>query len=310
MNKKKILIKTPLMEVYLRNERNEKVSYIDLPVDSSQYSLEEDIKKGGIQFAELLELTRKKKLARVISMSADSLEMGLMAVSYLAMHLIKNRKEEEEGMYFDCGVPEQQWVETYRKIPVIYMEEILSYMRNRDFPYERHGVLMAQAQTRNTYQPYWKNCRNEAVCIVVRRTEIDSDSLQYMNLFSQNRNVFVLFLEGSSFEGDIMEELPFGSMDVKHFQALRNNYILSNAADAINVSMGSNDGQLYYRNILKQNFIRRDIKVGKGFSYARVVNLAIFTNKEKVCEMIDKIVDIKSIYGERKWLLSDIEQLL
>ena len=290
MRKKKILIKTPLMEVYLRNERNEKVSYIDIPVDSSQYSLEEDIKKGGIQFVELLELTKKKKLARVISMTADSLEMGLMAVSYLAMHLIKNRSEEEEGMYFDCEFPEQQWIETYRKIPVIYMDEILSYMRNRDFPYERHGVLMAQAQTRNSYQPYWKQCRNEAVCIVVRRTEIDSDSLQYMNLFSQNRNVFVLFLEGSSFEGDMMEELPFGNMDVKHFQALRNNYILSNAADAVNVSMGANDGQLYYRNILKQNFIQRNIKVCKGFSYARVVNLAIFTNKDNICEMIDKII--------------------
>lgn len=290
MSKKKILIKTPLKENYLKNKSNEKVSYIELPDNPKEYSLEKDIKSGGIQFNSLLELTKKKKIARVIALSADSLEMGLMAASYLSMYLTKNRDEYEEGIFVDFDDGEEQWIETYKRIPVISIAEIMAYMRNRELPFESEGYLMARSQPRNVHQPYWRFCTNEAVCIVVRRAAVDSDSLKYIDFFSKNKNVFVIFLEENGFDSTEMEELPFGYMDRKHFQAARNSFILSNAADAAEVSLGNGDGQLYYRNILKENFVQRNIKVSKGFSYERVVNLAIFTNKDNICEMIDKIV--------------------
>lgn len=46
--KRKILVKPPLKETYINNANNEKVSYINLPEEYKEYSLEEDIKQGGI----------------------------------------------------------------------------------------------------------------------------------------------------------------------------------------------------------------------------------------------------------------------
>lgn len=307
MNKKKTLIKAPLREEYLKNVVNEKVSYIELPLDFEEYSLEEDIKKGGVQYSKLTELTKKKKISRVISLSADSEEMGLMAVAYLAMNLVKRRGGYDAELFFDNDSIGQHWIESEIKIPVININELIYYMRNKDNSFESHGFLIAQSQAKPIHRPYWCSCIREAVCIVVRRASIDSTSLNYINLFAKNKNVFVLFLEGKVLEEEMMDELPFGCMDTKHFQALRNNFVLSNASDAVEVSLGDCDGQLYYRNVVKQNLNQRGIKVGKGFSYVRVVHLATSINKEGVCGMIDKIINyaIKDVESEKMSVLGN-----
>ena len=57
--KRKILVKPPLKETYINNVNNEKVSYINLPEEYKEYSLEEDIKQGGIHLKNLFGLTGK-----------------------------------------------------------------------------------------------------------------------------------------------------------------------------------------------------------------------------------------------------------
>lgn len=298
-DKKKILVKAPVKIRYLKNAVSEKVTYLELPSDLEQYSLEEDMKKGGVQFKEIEELTRKKKLSRVISLSADSIEMGLMAVTYLAMHLLKRELcegtsfEVWDDLPFDSEFEEEdeKWTESKMRIPVIYISEISRFLRKDEIPFDSGGFLMAQAQEKNSHQPYWRFCTHEPVCIMVQRESVDSDCVDSINLFAKNSNVFVLFLENKDENDRFMDELPFGLIDAEHFRALRNNFILSLASDAAEVSFGKNDRNLYYRNVLRQNIRQRDIKVKRGFSYERVVNLAGSVDKTSICEMLDKIIN-------------------
>ncbi len=291
MGKKKSLVKAPIKEKYLVNGNiSERVLYIELPEDYLEYSIDGAIKNGGFQFEEVKDLTQKKRISRVISVTVDSMEMGFMAVSYLAMNLAKRQGGYEESLPFDCNSDSNEWTESDRKIPVISISELMAYMRNDEAPFENAGFLMARSQMRAKHKPYWCSCTQNAVCIVVKRASIDPEGMNYMNMFAKNKNVYVLFLEKNEMSIEMMDGLPFGSMDVQHFKALRNNFILSNAADAVDVSLGENDGDIYYRYILKQNLLQRGLRVSKGFSYARVVNLAISINKNSVCEMIDKII--------------------
>lgn len=291
-DKNKILVKAPLKIEYLKNAVSEKVTYLDLPSDFEEYSLKEDIKKGGVQFGELKLLTQKKRISRVVSVAADSSEMGLMAVTYLAIHLLNQRK------YGECELPfgfenesDEKWYESEMKIPVIAISDITDFLRKGSLPFENNGFMMAQAQARSNHRPYWRSCSREPVCIVINKDNAGSECMDIINLFARNKNVFVLFIENDDTDIEMMDELPFGGMDTAHFRALQNNFTLSHAADAVNVSFGKSDGRMYYKNVLKQNIIQRGIKVKRGFSYERVVNLANSVDKKSVCEMLDKIIN-------------------
>ncbi len=309
--KKKILVKAPVKTVYLKNEVSEKVTYLELPYRFDTYSPETDVKNGGVQFREIVELTHKKRISRVVALSADSQEMGLMAVAYLAMHLLVRRRDAgnvlfDDGLLLD-GEPvvseempfdmvydieeASKWEESEMRIPVIHYYEITKFLENSTNASENGGFLMAQVRNKAKHPPYWQSCRREHVCVVVHRESLDRDCLDALSLFAKNRNVFVLFLEDGSQDYYEMSEIPFCCMDRTHFIALRNNFILSYTADAVEVSFGKNDSLLYYQNVLKQNIRQRGIKVKRGFSYERVVNLASSVDKSSVCEMLDKIIN-------------------
>ena len=287
--KRKILVKPPLKETYINNANNEKVSYINLPEEYKEYSLEEDIKQGGIHLKNLFGLTGKKNISRVISITADSVEMGLMSVAYLAMNIAERRGGYEEQLSF-LSDDDKAWIESDRKIPVITINDLISYMRNDALPFEDHGYLVAQAHQREKRKPYWSQCLYYSVCIIVDRVSADSTCLNYINMFFRNKNVYVVFIDKKPFDVEMEGEFPYGFMDSEHFMALRNNFILANASDVVNVSFDKNESLQYYKNIFKQNLSQRNIKVKKGFSYERVVNLARSINKDAVCDMIDKIV--------------------
>ena len=100
----------------------------------------------------------------------------------------------------------------------------------------------------------------------------------------------MIFIDKKPYDEEFDGEIPFGCMDSEHFMALRNNFILVNASDAVEVSFAKNSEQQYYKNIFKQNLSIRNIKVKKGFSYDRIVNLAKSINKDSMCDMIDRII--------------------
>ena len=65
--KNNILVKPPVKEIFLNNKDNEKISYINLPEEYQEYSLEDDVKQGGVHYKNLLELTRKKNISSIKS---------------------------------------------------------------------------------------------------------------------------------------------------------------------------------------------------------------------------------------------------
>lgn len=48
---------------------------------------------------EIQEILKKTKVSRVVAVSADSKEMGLMAVTYLSMHLLSKSKKGLEPTF-------------------------------------------------------------------------------------------------------------------------------------------------------------------------------------------------------------------
>lgn len=287
----KIVVKPELKTVFLKNQINEKVTYLEIPTDFCSYSIQKDMENGAVQFSETKALMEKQRLSKVIAISADSMEMGLMAVTYLAMHL-QDVRGMEGDLPFDVDFDESahSWYESSERIPVLSIAEIARDLRNDALPFESGGFLVAQAKVRNSQEPFWRKCTSESVCLIANRTSMVESGLDVINLFSRNRQVFVIFLEDSECQGG-EDELPFGIMDRNQFLALRNNFILSYAADEATVSFGDCACTQYYKNILKQNLQQRGIKVKRGFSYERIVNLAGSINKKSVCGMIDKIIN-------------------
>lgn len=291
---KKILVKAPIKTAYLKNYMNEKVTYLEIPQEQCSYSVKEDIKKGGVQFKGIAELTEKKKLSRVISITADTEEMGLMAVAYLAMHFTQRSAEHGELPFYsdyDYEYDNQKWYESKVKIPIISIRDIFAYFMRDDLPFEDGGFMVAQAHARNQHQPYWRSCTREAVCIIIKRECAETECIDLLKMFDTNKNVFVIFLENREAGEGESERMPFGIMPMKKFRALRNNFILSYAADETEVSFGEADKNTYYKNVLKQNILQRGIKVKRGFSYEKIVNLAKSINRTNVCEMLEKIIN-------------------
>lgn len=282
-----MLVKPAVDEIYLNN--NEKAVYINLPENYEEYSLEYDINHGGVQYTELLKLMEKGTISRVVSLTCDSMEMGAMAVSYLTMNMAKRQGRYEEEYSFAID-PDSLWSESDRKIPIITIHQLITYMRRSEMPYAQNGFLVAQAQSYERKKPYWCDCKTKSVCVVVERQYADSTCLNCIKMFSTNKNVYVIFIDKKPYDEEFDGEIPFGCMDSEHFMALRNNFILVNASDAVEVSFAKNSEQQYYKNIFKQNLSIRNIKVKRGFSYDRIVNLAKSINKDSMCDMIDRII--------------------
>lgn len=286
-----ILVKPEIRTQYLKNARSEKVTYLELPsYDGAGYSLDADIKGGGIHFEEIRRLLSKERLSRVIALTADTLEMGLMAVMYLAMGLDIRREDLPFGMEEVFHEDEERYYESSRQIPVIYDQELCSYLRRDASPFESSGFLMGQQSVKDEKKPYWCDCMRESVCLVMTEGMTNDVCFEAASLFRHNQRVYVLFLEEDLADLSF-DELPFGTYDKEQFRALRNNFILSNAADEASISFEGEDSRPYYRNILRQNLKQREIKVKRGFSYERIVNLASAIKKTEVCQMIDKIIN-------------------
>lgn len=287
-----MLVKPQVKYAFFKNASAEKATYLDISKDCLRnISVEEDIRRGGVQFQGIGQLLEKKKLSRIIALSVDSMEMGLMAVTYLALALEQRRTELSFDSDAVFGMDEKSWNETAHHIPIISENDIFSFLHEDDMPFESGGFLLGQQSVKDNTKPYWCNCRREAVCITMTQNMVDEVCLEALHMFEQNRQVYVLFIDSptETIENEI--ELPFGTLSLEQFHAIRNNFILSNAADEAVVSFENADDKPYYRNVLKQNLKQRDIRVKRGFSYERIINLAGAIRKKEICQMIDKIIN-------------------
>lgn len=290
-DKKYTLVKAPVKTEFLNNGAGEKVTYLNLELEKGYYSIREDVKNGAQHFSDIEKLINKKHLSRVVAISADNAENGLMGIAYIEMSELWKKDEAWYISQAELSFAEENkgsWTEQAGKMPVIGIEEIINYYCSSNIPFELDGELYSQAHVNNKKQPYWMSCRREPVCVMVPVKDASGDCMELLDIFSANRHVYVLFLGEEKRED--MDELPFCGMTQKQFNALRNNYILSNSCDAANISLLGIDSRPYYKNVFRQNILQRGIKTVRGFSYGRAVALAESVNGKKVCEMIDRII--------------------
>ena len=157
MRKHKTLVHAPVIEDYLLGQDNERIEYLELPGDPEKYSIDEDIKKGAVQFTELRGLISRRRISRVVTLTSETVEMGLIAVTYAAMEVLKRNKDlldpEENEIYADG------WNDSIRNVPIIQFSEIISHMSNDSMSYADRGFMMAQEQVGKKRVPYWERCR-------------------------------------------------------------------------------------------------------------------------------------------------------
>lgn len=288
MKKKNTIVKAPVELKVLKNQASEMVNYLNVDF-SGLYSIETDIKNGALQFVELEKLIEKKRLSRIVVVSADSKEMGLIGISYLAMSVNEDTNPYFYEETFDYGNGENEWLESPFKIPIIGLDEIKHYYLDDNGACYSGGLAFETVEKKEKLKPYWLKCQSESICILVEKEKIVGDWLNLLQTFPINKHIYVLFVNET--EAEPYDIIPFETIDSTHFNRMRNNFILSNAADAVNISFSGASSRRYYRNVFKNNIEQRGIRLKKGFSYDRPVELAESINPSKVCELIDKTIE-------------------
>lgn len=321
----KTLLKADTKVIYLDNKASEKVSYLAIDMELNKKSLLYDIKNGASHFSEVKEFLEKKNKSRMIVISSDTKENGLMAVSYLAAcmnqaselgemldeydgYLIgeKNPFEEiscdEEEDYYNVG---SSWCEDVSRIPLIEAGELRSYITNGGEDFNFGGYMGRQRSDISQRKPYWTSCKKEAVCILCDPSQGNCLTTEILALFQNNANVFLVFFEQYS-KDELVFELPFDMSGVD-FEKMKNSLILTHSADELYISMKDTDAKRYYTTVMKQNLKSRGIKVQKGFSYERAIHLAMSLNRHCVCGMLDVIINyaLKDFPKEEKITLKN-----
>ena len=302
----KTLLKPDVKTVYLNNKGSERVEFLELSPEIDRRSLEEDIKKGAVHFKETAAFVDKKKKSRLVVVSAENKEAGLMAISYMAscinygvgatalwdceeyLEKEKNPFQEEDSFGF-FEEYSSKWRESGNKIPLIDAGEIKRYLYRNQESFDMGMYRVQQMNAMNNEKPYWTECKQEAVCILCDKFQADELNAAALELFRSNRIVFLLYLERYE-DGFASRNYPF-EMEASVFDKIKNNIILMYAADEVGVFLSEVDRKKYYTHVLKQNMKTRNIKAAKDFSYVRLINLAVSMRKDAVCATLDLIVN-------------------
>lgn len=314
----KIQTKPNLMTIFLSNKSSEKVTYIDIDKEINFASLKKDVKNGANQFENIIPFLENENRSRVVVISADTREFGYMAITYIMAALNSSEEADDNDWgdfnpydaeekdpfkydgadYFELPFDSDDagwdisidWQENKYKIPVIEAGELRAFVSCGSNSYDFGGYMGSMGHSaRNNRAPYWTTCKKKPVCIVCDDSEAEYLIGDTLSVFSGNSMVFVLFANRGRGEHS-MYEVPFGA-DENTSLAIKNNLILSNAADEIEVTMEGMYAPSYYEYNFKESLKNRNIKIARGFNVRRVVNLASDMSQTRQCAMIDTIIN-------------------
>lgn len=288
---KKTLVMPDMKLFYGGEDFNEKMTYIELPPDMADYSVSQDVHDGAVHLKEIERLCSKDNFSRIICITADNLEMGVMAVKYLAMHLESNIEHKKT---IDYGMEEDNvWIESPDRLPIIPIQAVASFLDNDDDLYFDSGPFGVKAvRKENDRKPVWLSLRREPVCITILESFSSISYDEAINYFSNNRQVYLLFVKNTESDDDYewQEKLGIISDRNEKFIAFRNDIILSSVADEATVSFGTESPDLYYKSIFKRSLHENRIKVTRGFAYDRIINLAKSISEDTICQTLAKIL--------------------
>ena len=327
------ILKPDVRVLYLRNSISEKVTYLKVPNDIGLRSLEKDINNGAVQFKEIREYVDKKDSSNYVMINTNNKEMGFIAIMYLEAcrkydkekMLFEDDDCEESGtetidydvfekmddddFYEECIYEESEW-----RIPIISMSDIKRNLSDGSDKFTMNNLPMQGGWNTMNHKPYWTNCTRKAVCIM--HDSIDywgfgssggESEIEALSYFGNNERVYILNVEHQNeYEPDSFEDDVFAS-ELSMGDIVKNQIVLEFIAEELDVELPEEKKRKYYKKILRCYFEKNNIKVKKGFSYDKILNLIFAMKTLDICQMIEKIVNysIKDKKNEDEILLSN-----
>lgn len=318
---KDIISRHLLKTTYIDNRNGDKVLYLEVPEKISRSMVVNEVEGSGKHFESTLKYIDKENRSRMVLISAENQELGLIAVSYIAgalgdtyvpsefeQHGCQNVKpvlptkeyfacEDEEPFCDD--MPEEQWIERKGKIPVIHASDVACYYSSGYTSVDFGMTLRTGQNEHNDKIPYWTKCHKEAVCIVLDDT-MGRQEIDILSRFSTNKRVYVVFAHRR--ENDLVEsgvmELTFGN-SAAEMNAQKNRAVLCHGMDEIQVFLSKEDKWKYYGDVTKQAFRDHGIVNSSIIPYDRIVSVAEGVAASNMCTAINKIVEyaIKDYLG-------------
>lgn len=322
--KKLHILKPDIQKGFLESDMSEQITFLEIHPEWDEKTLQEDIRAGAVQFKPVLEMT-KKKPSRFVVLEAENEEQGYLAVSYLAgiynkqdgimeedAELCSFTEEEdvlpppfedisyddweeqnEEGIWDDGS----SWVESANRIPVITMQELNIYMNfhknSMGSDFGGYPVMMNQYNAPKA--PYWLDCTEEPVCILVTSNLfIGQTEAKHLQRFAKNRHVYVLVIhEDMNWEEqDSMEEredAPF-TYDNAWEQGFVCEVMLEYTARIAKILLDKDKKNRYYCNLFDSWLEEYQLKTEKGFPKTRIVNRILSMQRKDKSQLMEKVL--------------------
>lgn len=301
MKKNLSILKPDIRTLILDNDISEKVTYLSVPKKANLNTLKADMKLGAEQFSELVHLVEKEHEPRYIVLTAENLEQGYMAVSYLqAAFLWKHRndvfEEREDCEAYNEGC--EDWTENPFQIPIIKEGELKQSISNSNNPFAMGEFFIQGEQKGMIRKPYWVHCKKHPVCVVCQESSFmdfgrmdDENLYEGLNLFSNNEKVYILNLKAESVWEDEDYEEPGFYGDSDRSRSKWNYIVLSFAADEADVLFEKKGEKKYYKAVISGTISKQGYQTQKGFSLERIANLVIAMKEKNKCKLVENLVN-------------------
>ncbi|MCI9306439.1 MAG: AAA family ATPase [Lachnospiraceae bacterium] len=317
MRKNLSLLKPQVCTRFLQNKSREKVTYLDIPKQLDLKSLQQDVKLGACQFAELDALIQKEKEPTYILICTDNQEQGYMAVTYLAAGFNKKKGrckvdlpagekhlQAAEGLdefetFWEESL-EENWEEDDYRIPVIEESALKMWVcGDTGDIFSMTNLSAVGSRKKDSMTPYWMDCTAISVCVALQSQNgmgffggmegiRDEMLLEGLNYFQGNDKVYILMVE--------QRELAMG-MEMKMDQDNWFYIALNFSADQVQVKLTETQKIKYFKEVFRGTFALKHIKAAKGFSFERMARLVAFMQEKKKCELVENIVK----YAVKDW---------
>lgn len=319
---------------YLNGGRGQEVNYIELTDDLNLKSLEQDVKNGAKQFAELLEFAQKKP-SRFVVIDANNKEDGLMAASYLAgIYNIYDKVDgyiegEQDGLFDfipmsydeydedaydfdedgeDDWEEEDSWEEHPWKMPVVYMNQLSSSFNSFNPVFDGPFGFGSSGRSKDR-QPYWNYTRHEPICIISDGNSFCGNYTNMLRRYSKNRHVYIVNIkENREFESDLTTEEGCEEYDNQMLCEV----ILEYAAGTVKVSCTKEDRRSYFVTLFVNWVATLGCKLTRNFPKVRICHKIVSmrnTEKsalmEKVLNYVIKDADGKTVLEEKDFDILD-----
>ncbi len=301
--RKMMSVMTPdIRTIYLGSGYKQKAKYLQLQKDFGKRQLEDDIDAGAVIYESFIE-TLKLNGTKYTFITAPTEEDGMRAVSYLAgihaemLNYSNNDLAEaltdelnaidDTDEYFDYDdlKDDEEYCEEFDRIPIINMRDVIAE-ENNNSPVGGFGVFNMELQNNiSRIEPWWKDCVEQAVCVVKNNEAagmffngeelLTSQEIESLKRFSDNEKVYVLLVDSDIKEQDF-------SLTTAALEYTANVYRID---DRYSVR------RKYYRCLLENAAYRR------GFSFSKALDISLLTDKlSKIdknhpCREFEKIMD-------------------